>query len=165
MENRFEGYRSELTGLAAELDNLRRYHRQILQDLPSAVCSIDQSDRVLTWNAAMEELTNIPAHIIVDHNIASLPTQWFKIINEIARADSEEKIKLEFSTEGMTRLLSLNKSVIAADSNNGDRVIVLEDITDEQILEQQLLHNQRLASIGQLAALSLIHISEPTRPY
>ncbi|MFB0968325.1 MAG: PAS domain-containing protein, partial [Pseudomonadales bacterium] len=161
MENRFEGYRSELTGLAAELDNLRRYHRQILQDLPSAVCSIDQSDRVLTWNAAMEELTNIPAHIIVDHNIASLPTQWFKIINEIARADSEEKIKLEFSTEGMTRLLSLNKSVIAADSNNGDRVIVLEDITDEQILEQQLLHNQRLASIGQLAAGVAHEIGNP----
>jgi signal transduction histidine kinase/Na+/proline symporter len=161
MENRFEGYRSELTGLAAELDNLRRYHRQILQDLPSAVCSIDQSDRVLTWNAAMEELTNIPAHIIVDHNIASLPTQWFKIINEIALTDSDQKIKLEFNTEGMTRLLSLHKSVIATDNNNGDKVIVLEDITDEQILEQQLLHNQRLASIGQLAAGVAHEIGNP----
>ena len=34
IENRLEDYRSRLTGLAAELDALRRYHRQTLQELP-----------------------------------------------------------------------------------------------------------------------------------
>jgi signal transduction histidine kinase len=33
-----------------------------------------------------------------------------------------------------------------------DKVIVVEDITDYQMLEQELLHSERLASIGRLAA-------------
>src|SRR5690606_39384178 len=40
IENRLEDYHSRLTGLAAELDALRRYHRQTLQDLPMGVCSL-----------------------------------------------------------------------------------------------------------------------------
>ena len=34
LENHLESYHSRLTGLAAELDELRRYHRQTLQKLP-----------------------------------------------------------------------------------------------------------------------------------
>jgi Na+/proline symporter len=34
IEYRIEAYRSNLSGMAADLDNLRRYHRQILLDLP-----------------------------------------------------------------------------------------------------------------------------------
>ena len=40
IESRLEDYHSRLTGLAAELDTLRRYHRQTLQDLPMGVCSL-----------------------------------------------------------------------------------------------------------------------------
>ena len=40
IENRLEEYHSRLTGLAAELDALRRYHRQTLQELPMGVCSL-----------------------------------------------------------------------------------------------------------------------------
>ena len=43
MESRLEAYHSKLTGLAGELDSLRRYHRDTLNSLPMAVCSIDSS--------------------------------------------------------------------------------------------------------------------------
>ena len=92
MESRFENYQSQLTGLAAELDNLRRYHRQILQDLPTAVCSVNREHKVLTWNRAIEELTQIPASIIVDNNLESLPSDWYlQVCGEINRMYKGER--------------------------------------------------------------------------
>ena len=60
IENRPEEYHSRLTGSAAELDALRRYHRQTLQELPMGVCSLAKDQEILMWNRALEELTEIP---------------------------------------------------------------------------------------------------------
>ncbi len=152
MENRLEDYQSQLTGLAAELDNLRRYHRQILQDLPTAVCSLNSELKVLTWNKAMKELTGISASIIVDRNLEKLPGDWYEMLNDFISNEHIDRLKIVFEVHSKTRLLHLHKSLIDSNSGSGDSVIVIEDITDEQILERQLMHNQRLASIGQLAA-------------
>ena len=65
IESRLEDYHSRLTGLAAELDALRRYHRQTLQELPMGVCSLAKDQEILMWNRAMEELTEIPAQRVV----------------------------------------------------------------------------------------------------
>jgi PAS domain S-box-containing protein len=160
-EDRFEDQQSQLTGLAAELDNLRRYHRQILQDLPTAVCCINVEEKVLTWNRAMEELTGIPAPRIVDRYLTSLPGDWSGLLGSFKKADSIDRLKMEFAVRDEMRLLHLHKSLIAANNSLADMVIVIEDITDEQILEQQLMHNQRLASIGQLAAGVAHEIGNP----
>ena len=37
IESRIESYRSNLSGMAADLDNLRRYHRQVLLELPRSL--------------------------------------------------------------------------------------------------------------------------------
>ncbi len=50
IESRLEDYHSRLTGLAAELDALRRYHRQTLQELPMGVCSLAEDQEILMWN-------------------------------------------------------------------------------------------------------------------
>ena len=161
MENRFEKYQSQLTGLAAELDNLRRYHRQMLQELPTAVCSVDTERKVLTWNRAMQELTGIPARIIVDYNLTNLSSEWYGMLDDFINDISVERMKIEFNVRSEPRLLYLHKSLIDTNNNQGDVVIVIEDITDEQILERQLMHNQRLASIGQLAAGVAHEIGNP----
>jgi len=160
-ENRLENYQSQLTGLAAELDNLRRYHRQMLQDLPTAVCSVDCNLKVLIWNRAMQILTGIPAAIIVDHQLTNLTPEWYGILSDFIDTDAIDRTKIEFNVRNEPRLLYLHKSLIDMSSNASDVVIVIEDITDEQILERQLMHNQRLASIGQLAAGVAHEIGNP----
>ena len=57
IENRIESYRPNLSGMAADLDSLRRYHRQILLDLPLGVCSLSYDNEIVMWNNALEELT------------------------------------------------------------------------------------------------------------
>ena len=109
----------------------------------------------------MEELTGIPAPRIVDRYLTSLPGDWSGLLGSFKKADSIDRLKMEFAVRDEMRLLHLHKSLIAANNSLADMVIVIEDITDEQILEQQLMHNQRLASIGQLAAGVAHEIGNP----
>src|SRR5690606_31259256 len=50
MESRLAQYRDNLTGMAAELNNLRLYHRKTLEELPMAVCSLGRDTEILMWN-------------------------------------------------------------------------------------------------------------------
>src|SRR5690606_22856886 len=75
-ETQLNQYRHHLTGLAAELDNLRRYHRQMLEDLPMAVCSIGNDREILMWNHAMAHLTDISSHEILGSKLGGLPEPW-----------------------------------------------------------------------------------------
>ena len=59
IDSRIESYRSNLSGMAADLDNLRRYHRQILLDLPLGVCSLSFDNEIVMWNHTLEEITGI----------------------------------------------------------------------------------------------------------
>lgn len=147
LESRFEFSQSSLTGLAAELNLLRQYHRQLLQDLPAAVCTLDDTNRILTWNRAMVELTQITADSVLDYPYQMLPDPWSQLFSEFIVADETTLLKKELDP---SRQMTLN--LHKRSTETGDILIVIEDVTEEQTLERQLMHNQRLAAIGQLAA-------------
>ncbi|MDZ7684077.1 MAG: PAS domain S-box protein [Gammaproteobacteria bacterium] len=151
IETRLEDHHWQLTGISAELDSLRRYHRQILQELPTAVSIIGAEGEVLSWNHAMEQLTGITAETIIGSTLASLPDEWHELMTSFAFGDEIDESRRELSrSDGEDHLLlNLHKASISA---LGEVVIVIDDMTDEHRLEQQLLHRERLASIGQLAA-------------
>lgn len=162
IESRLEDYRSQLTGMAAELDALRRYHRQILQDLPTAVCSINRDWQVLTWNGAMEDLSEMSADKIVGSSLASLRPEWYGLLYEFATGDDVHRLKSGLEIDGKNLILNLHKASIAGmPAAQGDVVIVIENITEEHMLEEKLIHSERLASIGQLAAGVAHEIGNP----
>jgi signal transduction histidine kinase/Na+/proline symporter len=148
LESRFELNRSALTGVAAELDILRRHHRQLLEDLPAAVCTLDYTGRVLTWNKAMIDLTGIGADGVLDYPYQMLPTAWAQLFSQFIGAETNDLTKVELPANRRNLTLNLHKQA----TDTGDILIVIEDVTEEQTLEEQLMHNQRLAAIGQLAA-------------
>lgn len=158
IEQQLDGFQREFTGFAAELDTLRRYHRQILEDLPSAVCTVSLTGHILTWNRAMEALTSIPSDRIVGGVALQLPEPWNEILDDFLLSDSPSKQKVKVPLEPRL-LINLHKAPLEAPST--DTVIVTEDITETHLLEQQLLHKERLASIGQLAAGVAHEIGNP----
>nr|WP_256354962.1 ATP-binding protein [Pseudomonas sp. sia0905] len=163
IESRLEDYHSRLTGLAAELDALRRYHRQTLQELPMGVCSLAKDHEILMWNKAMEELTEIPAQRIVGSRLSTLAEPWRELLQSFTEIPDEHLHKQRLALDGQTRWLNLHKAAIdepLAPGNSG-LVLLVEDLTDTQMLEDKLVHSERLASIGRLAAGVAHEIGNP----
>ncbi len=163
IENRLEEYHSRLTGLAAELDALRRYHRRTLQELPMGVCSLAKDQEILMWNKALEELTDIPALQVVGSRLPSIAEPWKSLLEGFIRQPDEHLHKQRLSFNGHRRCLNLHKAAIAeplAPGNSG-LVLLIEDLTETQELEDRLVHSERLASVGRLAAGVAHEIGNP----
>ena len=164
IERKLDRVQSRFTGLTADLDNLRRHYRETLDNLPIGVCSIGDDDEVLLWNRSMEQITGIAPGQVLGSLLGSLPQPWRQIIGEFQRGDKHTQLKVEVASPGSnTRWISLHKADAGANTSGrpADTVILVEDITDFELLEEELLHNERLASIGRLAAGVAHEIGNP----
>ena len=165
IENRIEAYRSNLSGMAADLDSLRRYHRQILLDLPLGVCSLSSDNEIIIWNRALEEFTQINAADVIGSQLADLPEPWLSLLENFVNEDANHSYKTNFDLSGHKKSVNLHKALIEKRSDQGSShegvIVLLEDITEMEILEAGLTHSERLASIGRLAAGVAHEIGNP----
>jgi len=155
LETHLESYQDKLSGLTAELDRLRRYQKQVLQHIPLGVCSINAANEITLWNKNIEKTTKISANYVVGKKIADLAEPWQQIISSFIKASSTSIFKQQINRE----YFNLYKAKLSSD--NG-LILVFENITEMQNLEKQLIHTDRLASIGRLAAGVAHEIGNPT---
>ncbi len=159
IESRLEDYQSRLTGLAAELDTLRRYHRQTLQDLPMGVCSLAKDHEILMWNHALEDLTGITASRVVGSRLEHIDSPWRELLLDFTQGANAHIYKHALQGPYQARWLNLHKAAI--EEGNSGLVVLIEDATQTRLLEDKLVHSERLASIGRLAAGVAHEIGNP----
>ncbi len=168
VEQRLEDSRTQLKGLAAELDGLRRYHRQVLQDLPLGVCSLGPDQEVISWNQAMSTISGLASGAAAGERLANLPEPWSGLLQGFLRTGENHLRKVRVNDDGRIRVFNLHKAAIegfhgseALGEAPGGTVVLLEDLTDLYTLEAELAHSERLASIGRLAAGVAHEIGNP----
>ncbi len=166
IEQRLEDSQTRLQGLAAELDRLRRYHRQVLHDLPLGVCSVGPAQEVVSWNQAMTNVSGLAPGSAVGTALADLPDPWAGLLNGFLAAHDDHLRKVQVRVGNSVRVFTLHKAAIEApkegrDVQPGGTVILVEDLTDLHTLEVELAHTDRLASIGRLAAGVAHEIGNP----
>jgi PAS domain S-box-containing protein len=160
IEGILENYPAVLSGLAADLDSLRRYHRQTLQELPVGVCSLGHDQEILMWNNAAEEITGIHSQNTIGAHLDNLPAPWNKLLADFLNSAKQRQLKHKVERAGDPLWVNLHKTNDPLSDRDG-QVIVLEDATELQRLEHSLTHSERLASIGQLAAGVAHEIGNP----
>jgi PAS domain S-box-containing protein len=163
IESRLGQVRDQLTGLAAELNNLRIYHRRTLEELPLAVCSIGADMEILMWNSAMADLTDIASDQVTGSHLENVVEPWGRLLTRFARSAEPRFYKHQILLNNRSHWITLHKASIpsALAQQLDGQVILLEDVTELQMLEQELVHSERLASVGRLAAGVAHEIGNP----
>ncbi|MCP4408459.1 MAG: histidine kinase [Gammaproteobacteria bacterium] len=170
VEQRLDQSRTRLRGLAAELDLLHRFHRQILLDLPLGVCALSYNKEVLIWNLALEGISGLKASQVVGSQVEELPSPWGELLNRFSVGADNHVHRMRLQVDNQPRWLNLHKALIIELGNQfvsrstkprTGVVMLLEDLTELETLEEELVHSERLASIGRLAAGVAHEIGNP----
>ncbi|MCV6588845.1 MAG: ATP-binding protein [Marinobacterium sp.] len=160
MESQLEDYQEKMTGLNAELDQLRRYHRLTLQKLPIGACTLDGEQQVLLWNTEMERFTGLSAEECIGVPVNTLPEPWGPLLADFNQHPDSHSPDRKLDINGSTHWCGLHKARLS-DRRDVGTVILLEDETDTHLMQQNLAHSERLASIGRFAAGVAHEIGNP----
>jgi PAS domain S-box-containing protein len=157
-----EQTRSRLRGVSSELDALRRFHLQVLQDLPLGVVSIDNAGIILSWNKELSKITGIKRGDAIGNSILQLEDPWAQLLAEFKSSDQFLISKLKLPVNNQVRVLNLFKAVVSREQEADSGIaILIEDNSERYLLEEKLTHSERLASIGQLASGVAHEIGNP----
>ncbi len=135
--------RQELAEANRKLSYLKEFSENIIESAPLGITTIDSSLRIKYWNKEMESITGIKKNEVVDTLITDI-TPWIR--REMFSSLRQE----EFTIDTPSRIFRVNISPLRDPS--GGFVVIVEDITEQKRMEEQLLQTSKLASLGKLTA-------------
>ena len=160
-EYRLEQAKNNLSGLAGELDKMRRQHQQTIEYLPIGVCSLSADREITIWNAALSELTEVHANKAIGNSLERLPEPWLSLFENFIASEEQQLYKQEISFGEQVFWLNLHKGNQESHTVEGNTTILVEDVSSLAKLENDWQHHDRLATIGRLAAGVAHEIGNP----
>jgi len=137
-------YRS-LEQKAAEYQSLKDFSENIIESINVGVLVEDVDCRIVGWNRALEILTGRSRHDAIGRRTANfIPAQFLQRLTENRHLYKQPWI-------GLTVNFSAT-SLVDKIGNTRGKLIIIDNITDRVRLEDQLVQNDKLTSIGLLAA-------------
>jgi PAS domain S-box-containing protein len=137
-------YRS-LEQKASEYQSLKDFSENIIESINVGVVVEDVDGRIVGWNRALEILTGRSRHDAIGRRTENfIPAQFLQRLSEGRHLYKQPWI-------GLTVNFSAT-SLVDKVGNTRGTLIMIDNITDRVRLEDQLVQNDKLTSIGLLAA-------------
>lgn len=143
---------------AAEVENLKVLQERILESSGVGLLLIDGEGCIRAWNRRLEEIYGLPREAALGRSMREVfPLHTIRRIErELAAVGPQVEARIYrhalVNRAGERLVVNLALSPIAADGGDGARVATFDDITARVKLEEQVLQQERLASLGLLAA-------------
>jgi PAS domain S-box-containing protein len=122
-----------------------------MSELPVGVCTVDDHEDVVIWNAQLEHMSGFDEDEICGHPMRDIPDPWWPLFDELAHQPTGSVIEREYDLGDGKIELRAQTATIPGESEEG-RVFVVEDVTSLRQLERHVAHKDRLSSIGTLAS-------------
>ena len=141
---------------ALQVERLKDFSENIVESLKIGVLTADLDDKIESWNPQLEELMGVSRSEALGRRVGDVVPAG--LAEEIAaRADGDHVsgiYKFHLNTK-KGRHAVVNASIAPLLGKTGarlGRLVLLDDITQRVTLEEQLLQNEKLTSLGLLAA-------------
>jgi len=147
---------SSLEQKAAQIERLKDFSENIVESLNVGVLAVDFGGAVESWNTQLEGLVGVPREEAVGRKLEDvLPSD---LMAEITARSADERVSSLYkfhmqNREG--RNLVVNVSIAPLVGKSGERIgrlILFDDVTQRMRLEEQVFQNEKLTSLGLLAA-------------
>ncbi len=148
-------YRS-LEQKAGQIEQLKEFQENIIESLRVGVLTLDLEGRVETWNSFLEQLLQRSRQQALGQPLEQvLPVELAAEILACTEATETASIpRFPLRTPaGEERLLHVTVTpLVNRQGERLGRLVLLDDITERVRLEEQMQQNEKLASLGLLAA-------------
>jgi PAS domain S-box-containing protein len=147
---------------------LRDYLEQIVDQANVLVIATDLAGRVVVWNRAMVRLTGFPRETVVGRDLF----EWLsdagivelaQIMRQVAAGDDLSNCEVRLpSVSGTVARATFNVATVRAEGGRASAVLAVgQDVTALRVLQNQVIHAEKLATVGQIAAGVAHEINNP----
>jgi len=146
-----QAYRSARTSLT----RIKAFSDNVVENMPMGLLTLDPEGNITTLNQTAEAmLRHSPGEAVGKQAEEILPKQLWALIDE--QKSTKDIIEREIDCDlGEGKTVPLEASVSSLFGDRGEllgEVLLFRDLTEVQELKKEVERNQRLASIGRLAA-------------
>ncbi|MBW2469486.1 MAG: PAS domain S-box protein, partial [Deltaproteobacteria bacterium] len=139
----------------ASLSRIKAFSDNIVENVPIGLLALDHQGRIAAFNRGAEAILQCSAPEVMGQAASKcLPAELLKEINHSQTHDDIIEKEIEYTTaEGKTVPLEIGASSIKDENNDFvGNVLLFKDLTEVRALRQEIARNQRLATVGRLAA-------------
>nr|NJM03563.1 PAS domain S-box protein [Desulfobacula sp.] len=169
---KLETYRNEILSenkvrkeTEQELQKVRNYLSNIIDSMPSVLIGIDETLGVTLWNQKAQEMTGLSGEDAREMPLADvLPgihVDMEKIRESLEKNEIRTSARLSYSApSGETRYQEVTVYPLRVGHIKG-AVIRIDDVTEKIRMEEALIQNEKIISVGGLAAGMAHEINNP----
>jgi PAS domain S-box-containing protein len=154
--------------LLSESMLLQAYLEQLIENANAPIVVFDTERKVRVCNQELARLTGYPKDEVVGRSLTDLlpreeRQRFMRVLINSLRGEPTSAFETRVITKlGRELRLAINAAPVFTDAGDVDSVIVVgQDLTKLRDLERQILHAEKLATIGQLAAGVVHEVNTP----